>query len=148
MVNLLPGVLPVLVPVGVIDDLLPAIAIVCVFGFVGVVASLGIWTEARRRERDALYRSELLKKIAENPASAEPVLAHMRAEDTRKQRRRRDALMLGGLICCATGVGVAMFMLSVTDTREHGAWMVGTIPILVGMAMLAHAKLVLEQPRA
>jgi hypothetical protein len=131
-----------------VGDLIPIIAIVCVFTFVGVIVSLGIFTEARRKERDQLFRHELLKKLAETPAgSAEPVFALLREEDARKQRRVRDGVTLGGLICAGVGVGIVVLLSRMHEGGEN-VWPAGLIPLFVGLAMILHARLVLARPKS
>ena len=133
--------------------LIEIVAIVSVFTFTGVVVSIAIWTDARRKERDQLYRSELLKKIAEGPGpAAEQVLAVLREEDARKQRRVREGLMLAGLILVMLAIGVviagiAAVVRGTNHPREESLWVLGLIPLMIGLALLIHAKFVVRTPR-
>ncbi len=98
------------------------------FSFISVAS----WSDNRRREREAFYKSELLKKISEMPAP--DGLAVLREQEKVESQRRRDGIRLGGLITTATGIGVmAFFRLLVNDRPVYA---LGLIPLLVGVAML------------
>jgi type IV secretory pathway TrbD component len=119
------------------------VLLMIVFAFVSVV----IWTEARRKEREALYRSELLKKLAETPGpGAEAVLRSLDGEQQRKHGRRREYITLGGLLCAALGLAVLVGHLVTPDTRGDGVWAVGFVPLLLGAALIGHARLVMARP--
>ena len=76
---------------------------VSVFSFI----SINTFVDQRRRERDAFYRNELFKKLAESPADqAQRVLDLMREKDLAAERRRREGTKLGGLIVTAVGFGL------------------------------------------
>jgi len=64
-----------------------SVACVAVFSFVAVAA----WASERRREREAYYKSETLKKIAESqgPGSSS-ALELLREEERIEARRRRE----------------------------------------------------------
>jgi hypothetical protein len=98
--------------------------------------------DARRREREAYYRSETLKKIAEfQGPGAIATLDFMREEDRLAARRRREGMKLGGLIMAAIGIGVMAFLAAAADKSDRGATFLGVIPLLIGLALLAYAYL-------
>jgi hypothetical protein len=116
-----------------------------VFAFVSVV----IWTDARRKEREALYRAELLKKLAETPGpGADAVLASLREEDQRKHGRRREFVTLGGMLCLALSLAVlatrvVLARLMSPAAQDNSIWIVCFVPMLIGIALIAHARLVM-----
>ena len=119
------------------------VLVVIVFTFLSMV----IWTDARRKEREALYRSELLKKLADTPGpGAEAVLANLREEEQQKHGRRREHVTLGGVLCAAAGFGLLGAVCAMTDTRENAAWALSLIPIFLGAALVGHARLVMARP--
>jgi hypothetical protein len=114
-----------------------------VFAFVSVV----IWTEARRKEREALYRSELLKKLADTPGpGAEAVLSSLREEEQRKHGRRREYVTLGGVLCTTLGLAGLLAHFVTHETGSNDAWALCFVPILLGAALVGHARLVMARP--
>lgn len=114
--------------------LIPIVAIICVFTFVAVAT----WSENRRKEREAYYRSETHQKMLDgSPESADAVRALIREEEERKERRRaenlRMGLKLGGLITMVVGIALAIFLYYLVD--DEPVYMVGLIPLLVGLVL-------------
>jgi hypothetical protein len=108
-----------------------AVGAVALFSF----AALASWTKARKEERIALYRSELLKKVAEQPGEgARQVLVILREDAAQKELAKRRGLLLGGLITAVVGIGL-MTMLSGIRDSEVQIWAVGFIPLLIGVVM-------------
>jgi hypothetical protein len=111
------------------------VLMVAVFAF----TSIATWSDARRREREAFYHSETLKKIAESSgAGGAAALEIIREQERVAQRRRRDDQRLGGLVTTAAGVGLIVFLRAMVT---QPAYLVGLIPLLVGVALLAHSYL-------
>lgn len=115
-----------------------SVGAVALFSFIAVAS----WADARRKEREAYYRSETLKKIAESQGGGgAAALEFLREEDRLAAERAREGQKLGGLITAAVGIGLMVFLAAVTNKGEHGASLVGLIPFLIGIALLAHAQL-------
>jgi hypothetical protein len=113
--------------------------------FIALLSSLAVaeWLKAHRREREAYYRSETLKRLAETQgAGINFALEFLREEDRIATRRRREGLKLGGLITIAVGLGL-MFYFRADMPPGSGAgessYLMGLIPLLVGVALLAYA---------
>jgi hypothetical protein len=116
--------------------LIPAVGAIAVFAWLTVAS----WSDARRREREAYYRSEVLKKIAETPgAGAASALEIMREQERIAMRRAHGGLRLGGLICLAVGIGMMILIRAVE--RGEPAYLAGLIPLLVGVALLVYSYL-------
>lgn len=109
---------------------------VALFSFIAVAT----WSGERRREREAYYRSETLKKIAEmQNAGGGSALEFLREEEKIEARRKREGQKLGGLITMAVGVGLMIFLYSIPDADARFAYRVGLIPLLIGAVLLGHA---------
>ena len=122
--------------------LIPAVGAVALFGFLAVAS----WSEERRKERESFYRSEVLKKLVDNPGSdTKPVFDMIQEEENRKLRRRREGLLLGGSITTAVGVGVMFFLYRITDADE-AVWTVGIIPLLIGAILAFFGLFVAQKP--
>lgn len=111
----------------------PVVGSIATFSFLGVTT----WAEARRKEREAYYRSETLKKIAESSGEgARSALELMREQDRRAARRVLEGLKIGGLVTTAVGVGVMALLHGLV--HDTPVYLAGLIPFLVGVALLIY----------
>ena len=116
---------------------------IALFSFIAVAP----WADARRREREAYYKSETLKKIAEaQGAGASSAVEFLREEALRRTeekkntaRHRREGIKLGGLVTAAVGIGLMIFLRAID--RDEPVYLVGLIPLLIGVALLAYSYL-------
>jgi hypothetical protein len=118
---------------------------VFVFLAVGAIAlfsflSVSSYVEARRKERDAYYKNETVRRLTESQgAGAEAAIALLREEDRLNARRRLEGIKLGGLATTAVGIGLMIFLgIAVEDNHQLGI-AIGVIPFLVGIALLVYA---------
>jgi uncharacterized membrane protein len=110
-----------------------SVASIALFSFVAVA----VWSSERRREREAYYRSETLKKITETQgAGGSSAIEFLREEEKNVAKRRREGLKLGGLITAAVGLAMLVFIRAVD--RGDPAYLVGLIPLFIGAALLAY----------
>jgi len=120
--------------VGVSVFLVPIVGSIALFSFLGVAS----WSEARRKEREAYYTTEALKKIAESSSEgAKSAVEYLREQEKNQRQRRLEGMKLGGLITAAVGIGV-MVMLRGLE-HEEPAYLAGLIPLLIGVALLVYA---------
>ncbi len=115
--------------------LIPIVMFPALFTFLGVNS----WAAQRRKEREAYYRYEFRKKLVEvgemNTAQMQEI---MRFEVATALLRQRQGMIAGGLITTAVGAGL---MLGLRFIDDIAIWMVGYIPLLMGVAMLAYGFL-------
>jgi Flp pilus assembly protein TadB len=115
-----------------------SIVSVAMFSFIGVA----VWSRERRREREAYYRSETLRKIAETQgAGGNSAIEFLREDEKYAARRRGEGQKLGGLITLAVGIGMMVFIKAVDRGDPDPAYLVGLIPLLIGVALLAYTYL-------
>jgi len=113
--------------------LVPIVGSIALFSFLGVAH----WSDARRKERETYYTTEALKKIAESSGEgAKSALEYLREQEKNARRRRLEGMKLGGLITAAVGVGMMVFLYGVE--HEEPAYLVGLIPLLIGLALLVY----------
>jgi hypothetical protein len=118
--------------------LVAALVSIAFFSFLAVT----VWSDARRREREAYYKSETLKKIAETQGpGAVSALEFLREQEKISARRRREGQKLGGLISLAVGIGLIAFLDKIHNPDIPQANLVGLIPILVGFVLLLYTYL-------
>jgi Flp pilus assembly protein TadB len=96
-----------------------------------------VWITEQRKGKEAYLRNELLRKIAESQEdSAQKVFEMIRQEEQDARIRRREGVKLAGLILVAIGIGLAV-MLALLE-RSEPAWIIGSIPFLIGVALLVY----------
>jgi hypothetical protein len=113
--------------------LIPIIGSIALFSFLAITT----WSEARRKEREAYYRSETLKKIAESSGeAAKSTLELMREQEKNFVKRRLEGLKIGGLVTTAVGIGVMALLRGLV--HDDPVYLAGLIPLLIGVALLAY----------
>jgi hypothetical protein len=113
-----------------------AVGSVALFSFVAVA----VWSENRRKEREAFYRSEVLKKVAETQGTgAASALDLLREQEMFADRRRRGATILGGLVNIAVGLALMIFLRMITN--DAPVYLCGLIPLFIGIALVVYAYL-------
>lgn len=58
------------------------------------------------------------------------------------QLRRAQGLTVGGIICVAVGFAIMIFLQHIPDAADKQIWVVGVIPLFVGIALLISAWIV------
>jgi len=112
-----------------------SVASVALFSFIAVA----VWSGERRREREAYYKSETLKKIAESSGPAgTAAIEYLRESEKKTMCRNREGQKLGGLITTAVGVALMIFI-GFVNTQPDRAYLVGLMPLSIGLALLIHA---------
>ena len=118
-----------------------------VFLAVGAVAlfsmiSVASWSDARRKEREAYYKNDMLKKLADTQGpGVTSALELMREEVRIAALHTRQGLQISGLITAAAGVGVLIFLRALLG-KDEGVFLCGLIPLFVGLALFASSYLV------
>ena len=107
-----------------------SVAVVSIF----TMTSVAVWSANRRREREAFYRHEMLKKLSEmQGAGAEKVIEVMQVQDRSLARRVREAVKLAGLVATAVGAGLLIMMQGLDKAGP-----VGFIPLVLGLALIIY----------
>ena len=89
------------------------------------------------REREAYYRSEMVKKIADTGGWA-AAQEFLREDEKKVALRRKQAFKLGGVITLAAGMGFMIFLRAIEKGGEP-VYLIGLMPVLVGIVMVAYA---------
>ena len=120
--------------VGVVAIAIPVVGSIALFSFLGVAS----WSDARRKEREAYYTAETLKKIADSSGEgAKAAIEYIHEQNRNVVRRRLEGMKLGGLITAAVGIGLMVFLHGVE--HEEPAYLIGLIPLLIGVALAGYA---------
>jgi hypothetical protein len=106
------------------------VAIAGTFAFISVI----VYAESKRKEREALYRSEVHRALLEREGgSAEKLLAVIAAEEAGRAAQDRVRMRVRGLVTAVTGA--AMLVLS-TGGGDWEMWRIGLIPLCAGIGFL------------
>ena len=112
-----------------------ALVLTGLFSFMSVF----VWAHQRRREREAYYRAETLRRFSETGGAARELLLQALQEDERHAvRRRLEACKLAGVITLAVGVAMMMFIKAVDARSVEPSYLVGLIPVSVGLSLLLY----------
>lgn len=95
------------------------------------------WIDSRRKEREAFYKADTMRRLVEAPGEgAKTALLMLREEERLKAIKTREGLKLGGLV--NVGVGIGLSIMLYTLAGPHGPYMVGLMPGLIGVALLLY----------
>ena len=92
------------------------------------------WLESRRKEREAFYKSETLRRIAESsPNGAKAALELMEQQNYNEQVKKREGIKIGGLgqHRCGCGAGCISWVTGRTEDRSCRS-----DPGFIGVALL------------
>jgi hypothetical protein len=108
----------------------------------GAVALFGIflpittWLESRRKEREAFYKAETLRRVSEGSGDAAKASIEFLREQSRIVRfHTLEGLKIGGLIMTGIGIGVVVLLWFVAGPDLAAC---GLVPLLIGVAMLVY----------
>lgn len=97
-----------------------------------------IYLENRRKEREAYYKAETMRRITEaSGEGAKAVLETMREEARRERLKAREGLKVGGLINIGVGIGLIVFLHALIGGGSS-PYLCGLIPGFIGIAMLVY----------
>jgi hypothetical protein len=109
---------------------------------IGAVALFGVfipvtsWIDGRRKEREAFYKAETIRRVAESSSQGSNAALQMLLEQERIRRiNTREGLKIGGLINIGVGIGLIIFLSQLVGRQVA---LCGLIPGLIGVAMLVY----------
>ncbi len=96
------------------------------------------WIDARRKEREAFYKADTMRRLVDSSGEgAKVALEMMREEDLQRQVKTREGLKIAGLINLAVGVALLIFLRALIGNEP--VYLCGLIPGFIGIAMLTYA---------
>lgn len=103
--------------------------------------------DSRRKEREAFYRAETLRRIAESSGEgAKAAMELFREEERLTARKRIEGLKVGGLVNIGVGLALTIFLRSMIGGGHASPYLCGLIPVFVGVALLAYALFMAPNP--
>jgi hypothetical protein len=109
----------------------------------GIFLPLTIWMDHRRKEREAFYKAETIRRIAEAPGEGGNAAVQLLREQERiASIKVREGLKIGGIINVGVGIGVTIFLRALLHGQP--VFLCGLIPALIGAAMLVYVYVLAE----
>ena len=97
---------------------------------------------ALNRPSAQLSITETLKRIVEIGGQADAALAFLREEDRIGMRKRKAAFKIAGLVNIGLCLGLMLFLHGMV---HNSTYLVGTIPLFIGIALLIYVYLLSPQ---
>lgn len=95
------------------------------------------WIESQRKEREAFYRAETVRRLTEaSSEGAKAAVELIREQDRIERAKKHEGLKIGGLVNIGVGVGLLIFLRMLI--REEAVYLCGLIPLLIGVALLVY----------
>jgi hypothetical protein len=107
--------------------------------------AIRFFSRSPRAESEAYYNAEVIKKITESGAGSTPAIEFLREQERIKATKRTGGIKLAGLINIAFGIGLMITLAGIVGVRVA---LCGTIPLLVGVTLLAYALWLAPKPEA
>jgi hypothetical protein len=93
--------------------------------------------DSRRKEREAFYRAETLRRLAESSGEGvKAALELLQAENRTERLKKREGIKISGLINIAVGIALIIFLRSLGG--QGSPYLCGLIPGFIGVAMLTY----------
>jgi ferric-dicitrate binding protein FerR (iron transport regulator) len=104
-----------------------------------VMIIFAIWFGTRKREREAFYKAETMRRITESSSEgAKAAIDLLKEEERMKRIKSREGMKIGGLVCLAVGVATVIFLWAMTKTVPGAPYLVGLVPAFIGVALLVY----------
>ena len=105
-----------------------------------VFIPLVTWIDNRRKEREAFYKADTMRRIAEASADgARAAIEMMREEERLKRIKTLEGLKIGGIINLGVGIGLIIFLRALLGSGQGSPFLCGLIPGFIGIGMLVYA---------
>ncbi|HMD77050.1 MAG TPA: DUF6249 domain-containing protein [Terracidiphilus sp.] len=94
------------------------------------------WLDNRRKEREAFYKAETIRRVAEASGECAKATIDLLREESRLERlKKREGMKISGLINVGLGIGIFIFLWFFMGPKMAYC---GLIPGLIGVAMLVY----------
>ena len=101
-----------------------------------VFIPLVTWMGTRQKEREAFYKAESIRRVAEASSDgAKATMDLLREQNRMSLIKIREGLKIGGVICLGVGIGLVAFLSRLVGSQVA---LCGLIPGFIGLAMLVY----------
>ena len=95
---------------------------------------------SRQKEREAFYKAETIRRVAEaSGEGAKAALELLREEDRLKRIRALEGMKVGGLVNLGVGIGLTIFLRVLVGGGAGSPYLCGLIPGMIGVGLLIYA---------
>jgi hypothetical protein len=102
-----------------------------------VFIPLTSWIDSRRKEREAFYKAETIRRLAEaSGEGAKAAIELLREDDRLKRLKTLEGMKIGGVITLAVGIALVIFLRSLIGNEP--VYLCGLVPGFIGVAMLVY----------
>ena len=113
----------------------------------GVFIPLVVFFESRRKEREAFYRAETLRRVSEAPGEAAKAALELLHEEERiRAVKQLEGMKVGGLVNLGLGVALPIFLRFMIGGGPGSPYLCGLIPMFIGLALLCYALFLAPNP--
>ena len=103
----------------------------------GIFLPLATWMDHRGKEREAFYKAEMLRRIAEAPGEgSQAAVQLLRTEERIKAGKVREGLKISGIINVGVGLSLIIFLHALV--AGQAVYLCGLIPLFIGAAMIVY----------
>jgi hypothetical protein len=107
------------------------------FSFLAVAS----WSGSRQKEREAYYKNDMLKKLADTPGPGATTALELLREEARLEAvKTRQGLRIGGVVMVAIGLGLMVFLKALI--HDAPIYLCGLLVLLIGVALYGGSYLV------
>jgi hypothetical protein len=94
------------------------------------------WIGSRQQEREAYYKAETIRRVAEASSDgAKATIDLVREQNRINLIKIREGLKIGGVISLGVGIGLVGFLVPLAGSQVA---LCGLIPCMIGLAMLVY----------
>lgn len=112
-----------------------------------VFIPLVTFIDNRRKEREAFYRAETLRRVAEAPGDgARAAVELLREEERVNNAKKIEGMKIGGLVNIGVGVALLIFLRFMIGGGPGSPYLCGLIPAFIGVALLGYALFLAPNP--
>jgi hypothetical protein len=111
---------------------------------IGAIALFGIflpittWIDSRRKEREAFYKAETFRRVAEAPQTGgASALELLREQERMKAIKAREGIKIAGLVNFGVGIALVIFLKQLIPGNPP-VYLCGLIPGFIGIAFLLY----------
>jgi hypothetical protein len=95
------------------------------------------WIDARRKEREAFYQADTIRRLAESSSEgAKAAVEMLREQDRIKRIHKREGMKIGGMTNIAVGLALVIFLHALIGNSP--VYLCGLIPGFIGVALLTY----------